>query len=161
MGINQTIKSFTVYRSQFTVMATIKTFEDIQAWQKARELSKLIGGLIDEGRFKKNFSLLDQIERSSGSIMDNIAEGFERGGNREFLQFLYISKGSCGEFRSQLYRALDRGYIHQPEYEKLYSLAKDIISMLQKLINYLEATQLKGLKYKTRQNQEPTVNGKL
>ncbi len=132
-------------------MSTFKTFEDIQAWQKARELSKSIGKIIDEGKFKRNFSLMDQVERSSGSIMDNIAEGFERGGNREFLQFLYISKGSCGEFRSQLYRAIDRDYITQEEFTCLYALAKDIISMIQKLINYLEETDMKGLKYKGRQ----------
>jgi four helix bundle protein len=142
-------------------MSTIKSFEDILAWQKARELSRIIGSYIDEGRFKKNFSLLDQIERSSGSIMDNIAEGFERSGNREFLQFLYISKGSCGEFRSQLYRALDRNYINQSEFNELYSLAKDIISMLQKLTNYLEQSEIKGLKYKSRQiSDQKTVNGK-
>ena len=132
-------------------MATITSFEDILAWQKARALCKIVGSYIDEGRFKKNFSLLDQIERSSGSIMDNIAEGFERSGNREFLQFLYISKGSCGEFRSQLYRALDREYINESEFNELYLLAKEIISMLQKLINYLEQSEIKGLKYKTRQ----------
>ena len=142
-------------------MSTINSFEDILAWQKAWELSTIIGSYIDEGRFKKNFSLLDQIERSSGSIMDNIAEGFERSGNREFLQFLYISKGSCGEFRSQLYRALDRNYINQSEFNELYSLAKDIISMLQKLTNYLEQSEIKGLKYKSRQiSDQKTVNGK-
>ncbi len=142
-------------------MATIKTFEDIQAWKKARELNKLVGQYIDGNVFKKNFSLIDQLERSSGSIMDNIAEGFERGGNREFLQFLYISKGSCGEFRSQLYRALDREYIDDQQFSQMYSLAKDVISMLQKLISYLETTQLKGLKYKGRQQQSAaTVNGK-
>src|SRR5689334_22402241 len=117
---------FTVYRLQFTVrnlsftffnspskehpMAAIQTFEEILAWQKARELCKAIGKLIDEGRFRKNFSMIDQMERASGSVMHNIAEGFERGGNREFLQFLYVSKGSCGELRSQLTRAFDRGY---------------------------------------------------
>jgi len=142
-------------------MSTIKSFEDILAWQKARDLCRIIGNYIDEGRFKKNFSLLDQIERSSGSIMDNIAEGFERSGNREFLQFLYISKGSCGEFRSQLYRALDRNYINESEFNELYILAKDVISMLQKLINYLEQSEIKGLKYKSRQTSENrTVNGK-
>lgn len=141
-------------------MATFKTFEDIQAWQKARDLCKKIGSFIDEGKFRKNFSLIDQIERSSGSIMDNIAEGFERGGNREFLQFLYIAKASCGEIRSQLYRAFDRSYINKEEFEHLYQLAKDIISILQKLINYLETADVKGLKYKTRQDKETTVNGK-
>jgi hypothetical protein len=73
-------------------MSTIKSFEDILAWQKARELSRIIGSYIDEGRFKKNFSLLDQIERSSGSIMDNIAEGFERSGNRGFCNFFTFPK---------------------------------------------------------------------
>ena len=73
-------------------MATIKTFEDIQSWQKARTLCQLAGRLKDDGRFKKNFSLIDQVERSTGSIMDNIAEGFERSGNREFLQFLYFKR---------------------------------------------------------------------
>src|SRR4029078_1952812 len=142
-------------------MATIKRFEDIISWQKARELNKLIGDITDLGKFKRSYKLIDQIESSSGSIMDNIAEGFERSGNREFLQFLYISKGSCGEFRSQLYRALDRNYINQSEFNELYSLAKDIISMLQKLTNYLEQSEIKGLKYKSRQiSDQKTVNGK-
>lgn len=143
-------------------MATFKTFEDIQAWQKARELNRVLGICIDNGCFKRNFSLIDQIQRSCGSIMDNISEGFERGGNREFLQFLYISKGSCGEFRSQLYRSLDRDYINQHQFAELYTLAKEVISMLQKLINYLESSELKGLKYKERQQKpKTTVNGKL
>lgn len=102
------------HRKQITV-ATIKRLEEIHSWQKARELNNKIGGLIDGGRFKRNYKLIDQIERSAGSIMDNIAEGFERSGNREFVQFLYISKGSAGEFRSQLYRALDRNYINKNE----------------------------------------------
>ena len=81
-------------------MATIKRFEDILSWQKGRELNRIIGGYIDAGKFKRSFKLIDQVEGSAGSIMDNIAEGFERAGNKEFIQFLYISKGSCGEFRS-------------------------------------------------------------
>ena len=131
-------------------MATIKTFEDIISWQKARELNKIIGAIIDSGKFKRSYKLISQIEGSSGSIMDNIAEGFERGGNKEFVQFLYISKGSCGEFRSQLYRALDRTYLTQDEFQVLYNIAKDIIVLLQKLIEYLEGTELKGPKYKSR-----------
>jgi four helix bundle protein len=132
-------------------MTTIKKFEEIFAWQKARDLNKLIGNYIDTGRFKNNFRLIGQIEGSAGSIMDNIAEGFERSGNREFLQFLYISKGSCGEFRSQLYRALDRNYISQEEFTTLYEQAKEIIIMLQKLIDYLETSNFKGTKYKIRE----------
>ena len=131
-------------------MATIKKFEDILAWQKARELNRLIGQFIDRGKFKNNFRLINQIEGSAGSIMDNIAEGFERSGNKEFLQFLYISKGSCGEFRSQLYRALDRNYFSQVEFQVLYDHCQEIIIMLQGLINYLETSNLKGSKFKGR-----------
>ena len=131
-------------------MATIKKFEDILAWQKARELNRLIGQFIDRGKFKNNFRLINQIEGSAGSIMDNIAEGFERSGNKEFLQFLYISKGSCGEFRSQLYRALDRNYFSQEEFQVLYDHCHEIIIMLQGLINYLETSNLKGSKFKGR-----------
>jgi four helix bundle protein len=131
-------------------MATIKCFEEIKAWQKARALNEKVGSYIDNGRFKRNFRLIDQIEGSAGSIMDNIAEGFERSGNREFLQFLYFSKGSCGEFRSQLYRALDRKYIQQNEFDELFELSKEVIVMLQKLIEYLEQSELKGTKYKSR-----------
>jgi four helix bundle protein len=131
-------------------MATIKRFEDILAWQKARVLNQKLGTYINSGRFQKNFRLIDQIEGSAGSIMDNIAEGFERSGNREFLQFLYIAKGSCGEFRSQLYRALDRKYITPEEFNELYDQAKEIIAMLQKLIEYLEQSPITGTKFKNR-----------
>jgi len=86
-------------------MSTFQRFEDIIAWQKARELCNVIKSYTRKSEFSRDFKLLGQIEGSSGSAMDNIAEGFERGGNREFIQFLYISKGSAGETRSQLYRA--------------------------------------------------------
>src|SRR5947207_15624368 len=126
-------------------MATIKRFEEIKAWQKARTLNSKVGDLIDRGQFKKSYRLINQIEGSAGSIMDNIAEGFERSGNKEFVQFLYIAKGSCGEFRSQLYRAVDRKYINQQEFEELYAIAVEIIVMIQKLIDYLEQSELKGI----------------
>ena len=131
-------------------MATIKRFEEIISWQKARELNKIVGKYIDQGKFKRSFKLIDQIEGSAGSIMDNIAEGFERSGNREFLQFLYISKGSCGEFRSQLYRASDRNYLEQKEFNELFSISMEVIVLLQKLINYPEQSEIKGFKYKNR-----------
>lgn len=131
-------------------MATFKRFEEIVSWQKARELNKTLGKHIDAGKFKRSYKLISQIEGSAGSIMDNIAEGFERGGNREFIQFLYISKGSCGEFRSQLYRAIDRGFLSQNEFDELYNIAMETIVLLQKLINYLEQSELKGAKFKNR-----------
>ena len=134
-------------------MATINKFEDIISWQEARELNKTIGKFIDEERFKKNYRLIGQIEGSSGSIMDNIAEGFERGGNKEFKQFLYIAKGSCGELRSQLYRAIDRTYINQQEFDLISSQSIKISSLIQKLINYLEQSDFKGAKYKQKDQQ--------
>ena len=132
------------------IMATIEKFEEIISWQEARVLNKNVGRLIDEERFKKNFRLIAQIEGSAGSIMDNIAEGFERGGSKEFIQFLYIAKASCGEFRSQLYRALDREYINDIEFESLSIHAKKISMLVQKLINYLHESEIKGIKFKGR-----------
>ena len=131
-------------------MATIERFEQIISWQEARILNKNLGQLIDSGRFKKNFRLIGQMEGSAGSIMDNIAEGFERGGNREFIQFLYVSKGSCGELRSQLYRALDRNYITQKEFNDFSVHAMKISSLIQKFIDYLENSSTKGIKHKNR-----------
>ncbi len=131
-------------------MAKIERFEEILSWQEARKLNESIGKLIDEGRFKNSYRLINQMEGSAGSIMDNIAEGFERGGNREFIQYLYIAKASCGEFRSQLYRALDRVYIEQNEFDLFSSHAKKISSLIQKLISYLENTSKEGVKYKSR-----------
>lgn len=125
-------------------MATIKRFEDIESWKKASELAEKIGKHIDNGKFKKNFRLIDQIEGSAGSVMDNIAEGFERGSRQEFILFLGYSKGSCGELRSQLYRALNRKYITQTEFDELYTLAVNISSLLQKFIEYLLKTNVAG-----------------
>ena len=98
-------------------MATIKRFEEIDAWKVSRELCSKIGLLIGEGAFKTSYKLIGQIESSSGPIMDNIAEGLERGTRAEFIQFLGYSKGSCGEFSSQLYRTMDRKYITHKQFE--------------------------------------------
>src|SRR5258705_13604560 len=100
-------------------MATIKSFEDIESWKKAREVCNILGKTIEEGKFRRSYRLIHQIEGSSGSVMDNIAEGFERGTRAEFIQFLGYAKGSCGELRSQLYRALDRNFINETEFNEL------------------------------------------
>ena len=128
-------------------MATIQKFEEIASRIEARALNEILGKLIDENRFKTNFRLINQIEGSAGSVMDNIAEGFERGGNKELIQFLFITKGSCGELRSQLYRAIDRKYISNDEFHIISEKAKRVSSLIQKFINYLKQTELKGAKY--------------
>ena len=128
-------------------MSTIKRFEEIISWKEARVLNRVIRELIREKRFQRNFGLVSQIERSAGSIMDNIAEGFERGGNREFIQFLYISKGSCGELRSQIYIALDDGYINNEEFNLITNYCIKISNLIFKLIEYLKKSELKGQKF--------------
>lgn len=125
-------------------MASIKRFEDLEVWKESRALNKMIGCLIQENKFENNFRLINQIEGSSGSIMDNIAEGFERGTRAEFIQFLGYSKGSCGELRSQLYRAIDRNYIVQQQFDELLKLVSRISSMLHSLISYLQKTKING-----------------
>lgn len=140
-------------------MAAIERFEEIISWKEARELNKTIGNLIRTGRFNNNYRLINQMEGSAGSIMDNIAEGFERGGNKEFIQFLYIAKGSCGELRSQLYRAMDRQYITQEEFDLIAVHAKKISNLIHKFIIYLENTELKGIKYKNKPDPKKIKQG--
>ena len=129
-------------------MAKFEKFEEIEAWKKARKLSKNIYLQTRKESFQNDFALTNQIRKSSGSIMDNIAEGFDRGGNKEFIQFLYIAKGSASETKSQLYRALDQSYIQNEEFEVLYTLVNEITFMLGKLISYLRNSGYKGSKYK-------------
>ena len=99
-------------------MATLTKFEELEIWQKAREICQYVEFLIQNTNLRTNFALKDQIDRSSGSIMDNIAEGFERSGNREFVNFLSYSKGSAGEVKSQSYRAFDKNLISEEQYLK-------------------------------------------
>jgi four helix bundle protein len=128
-------------------MATIKSFEDIEAWQKARRLSKEIFELTTVGTFSRDFGLRDQINRAAGSIMDNIAEGFERGGTKEFIQFLAIAKGLSGEVRSQLYRALDRNHLTRDQFNILSESTTQISKMINGFIIYLRDSNLKGMKF--------------
>jgi four helix bundle protein len=128
-------------------MPTINKFEDIKAWKKSREVDKQIFKLSSKGEFRTDYDLRSQIRRSSGSMMDNIAEGFGRGGNREFIQFLGISKGSANEVQSQLYRVLDREYCTEDEFQTLYEQVSEVIRMTDSLIGYLTRTEIKGRKF--------------
>ncbi len=129
-------------------MATWVTFEDIEAWQLSRVFCQDIYRLIKETELAKDFRLKDQINGSSGSTMDNIAEGYERGGNKEFIQFLSIAKASIGESRSQLYRIFDRGYIDENSFKDLSNKTRIISMKISKLIGYLKSSSFKGVKYK-------------
>jgi four helix bundle protein len=129
-------------------MSTITKFEDFEVWQKAKTLSENIYKLSNLPLFSKDYALKGQILRSSGSIMDNIAEGYERDGKKEFIQYLSIAKGSCGEFRSQLYRALSNEYIDKNNFDNLYNENINISKMLKGLIEYLKKSDIKGTKYK-------------
>jgi four helix bundle protein len=128
-------------------MAIIRTFEEIEVWQKARILCQKIFAVTEHGRFARDFRLKDQINGSSGSIMDNIAEGFGRGGTREFLLFLSYARGSSDETRSQLYRALDRGYIDKETFEALKGDAMEVGKMITGFMSYLQKTDIKGAKF--------------
>jgi len=134
-------------------MATIKKFEDLEIWQSARELSKEIIQIVKTTDLKSDFKLRDQIKGSSGSVMDNIAEGFERDGNLEFRQFLAIAKGSAGETRSQLYRVLDNNYIEEEKMRQLTSEYEILSRRISNFITYLNKQYFKGNKFKETQNK--------
>jgi four helix bundle protein len=136
-------------------MATIKRFEDIEAWQLARKFNRWLFSAFDASQLGSDYALRNQIDRSAGSIMDNIAEGFERSGNREFVQFLGIAKGSCGETRSQLYRVLDRAYIDETTFESQKAELETISSKISSLMNYLIKNDQRGWKF---QEPDPTYN---
>ena len=128
-------------------MATIKSFEDIEAWQLARKLCKKIHEIFEAKKDFKDFGLKTQMYNSSGSIMDNIAEGFERNGNLEFRQFLSIAKGSAGETRSQLYRVLDFNYINEEKFITLRIDYENLSGKINNFISYLNKKDFKGTKF--------------
>ncbi|MBN8422747.1 MAG: four helix bundle protein [Verrucomicrobia bacterium] len=130
-------------------MANIEQFEDILAWQKGRELTQWVYRASRKGEFAKDFALRDQIRRALISITSNIAEGFERGGTKEFIQFLGHSKGSCGEVRSQLYVALDENYLSEQDWQELHNRCLEISRLLDGFIKYLRQTEIKGRKFQT------------
>ncbi len=129
-------------------MATFQRFEDIEAWKKASELTKDVYKIIHNSKFSKDYGLRDQICRASVSVMSNIADGFERDGTREFVQFLSVAKGSIGEIKSQLYVALDQEYIEKIEFERIFNEAKETGRIIGGLMQYLKKVNMKGIKYR-------------
>lgn len=125
----------------------VSDFEELSIYQQSRELAKQVYRITREGEFKYDSRFVQQMRAASGSISDNIAEGFERQGNKEFLQFLYIAKGSCGEFRSQINRAYDAGFITQETYNQMYSDCRKLGAGILTLIKSIKSFESKGSKY--------------
>jgi len=129
-------------------MSRIEQFEDLQIWILSRELNRLIWNLVKTSDLESDYDLRNQITCSAGSVMDNIAEGFGRNGNKEFCQYLSISKASCCETKSQLYRCQDKGYITIEDSERIMLHLNSINSKTQALMSYLKSSDFKGSKFK-------------
>jgi four helix bundle protein len=125
----------------------VKKFEDVEVWVKARQFSVVIYKVTDEGGIKKDFGLRDQLRRASVSIVSNIAKGFERNGNKEFVQFLSYAKASSGEVRAQIYIAKDLGYLNEEQFNELTEKIVTISKMISGLINYIKQSDFKGTKF--------------
>ncbi len=132
-------------------MATILKFEELEIWQLAKEIYKLIVPLAEKLRKNKDYRFAEQMKSSSGSVMDNIAEGFERSSRLEFINSLGIAKGETGELKSQLHRCKIDGYLHEEEFSDLYQKAETLSSKTASFMNYLNSSTHKGLKFKDRQ----------
>jgi len=133
---------------------TFRTFEDIDAWKKARELTRRVYDVTAKGAFARDYALRDQLRRACVSIMSNVAEGHGRGGRKEFLQFLSMAQGSTNEVCSHLYVALDQSYITDCQFQELTGLAQENARLIGGLVRYLRTTEIKGSKFKTG-NQKP------
>ena len=127
---------------------TYQRFEDVPVWQKAAELYELTEDLLENESFRATRGFRDQLDRAALSVSNNIAEGFERNGDREFIQFLTIAKGSCGEVRAQLYIALDQNYIDEKQFIFITGKLIEISRMLSGLMKYLQQSEFKGSKFK-------------
>lgn len=126
----------------------VNRFEDLEVWQKAMDLVDIIYDFTYKQQFNKDYALKEQIRRAVISIPSNIAEGFERGSNVEFIQFLFIAKGSSGEVRTQLQIALSQQYISKSEFDSAVKTSTGISAMIKSFINYLSKTSIKGEKYR-------------
>ena len=146
---------FDFFTHNHNYMPTIKKFEDLEVWQLARVQANDFTSIVNEGSLSKDFELRNQMNASSGSVMDGVAEGFERSGNNEFKSFLVIAKGSNGEFRSQLYRCLDRKHIADERFNELYNKNVVIGNKLMSFINYLQHSDFKGQRYKKQEPAQP------
>jgi len=129
-------------------MAKIERFEDIESWRYGREVANQVYAATRTEPFVRDFALCNQIRRSAVSIISNIAEGFERDGNKEFVQFLTVAKGSCGEVRSQLYVALDQNYIDEPTFREIYNRTLETSRLIAGLIRYLKQSDFRGTKFR-------------
>jgi four helix bundle protein len=148
MAVSSAQTEFKVQGSKFKVMSRIERFEDIEAWKLARRATNLVYEATCGEKFCRDFALVNQIRRASISILSNIAEGFERQGNKEFLQFLAIAKGSCGEVRSQLYIALDREYVDQANFEAISNVLIETSRTISGFMKYLQGAELRGSKFR-------------
>jgi four helix bundle protein len=128
-------------------MASIKRFQDLNCWKQSRILENKIWEISSIGSFSKDYGLKDQINRATGSAMDNIVEGFGRGGNKEFINFLIISRGSVLEVQSQLQRALDRKHIDQVIHNECFEMSESVAKLLTSFIVYLRNSPEKGPRY--------------
>lgn len=131
-------------------MAKIEKFEDLEIWNISRDICKDIEILFETTSLGKRYALKDQMDRSSGSIMDNISEGFERNGNREFINFLSYSKGSCGELKSQLYRSLDKKIISDEQFRITSEKIELVKNKIGAFMKYLNNSEIKGLKFNNK-----------
>jgi four helix bundle protein len=143
---------------KIVIMATITKFEDLEIWQLAYQQCKDFDSIAEQTALGKDFGLRNQMNASSGSVMDNIAEGFERSGNNEFKNFLLIAKGSNGEFRSQLYRCLNRKYILQEKFDELHTKNTTLGNKLMAFISYLQNSSYKGQRYKKDESPKPQTS---
>ncbi len=130
-----------------------KSFEESEVWKASREMVKLVYKLTNGTQFRKDYGLSDQVRRSSVSVLSNIAEGFERGSNAELLHFLYVTKGSAGELRAQMYVALDQGYISEGDCEQVHKRCVNVSSQVAGLIKYLKRTHMKGAKFSAAEDK--------